>query len=168
MSLARFMHTHTHTHTHTHFSIAKPRVKKVFSHHSAMATVTELRHQVWQASYTGVMSPITFDVLRAKVVKATAQAKVLVLRMERALIAIAAPPPIPLNTYCTNCAPAAVVVRPDQFELWSDYARQMDAIGIMRAIFLEHQQDQVDRFVACLTGDQAVAEYLKRAATPSA
>ena len=166
MSLARFMHTHTHTHT--HFHLDKPRVKKVFNHHSAVATVTELRHHVWQASYTGVMSPATFDVLRAKVIHATVKANILVVHMERALIAIGEPPPIPLNTYRMNCAPAAIVVRADQHQLWSDYAENMATIGIMRLIFLEHQQDQVQRFVACLTGDQAVAEYLKHAATPSA
>lgn len=155
-----------HTHKHTHCSLGKPRVKKVFSHHSAVATVTELRHQAWKASYTGVMSPATFDVLRAKVIQATVQANVIVVHMERALMAIAAPPPIPLNTFRLNCAPAAIVVRSDQHKLWSEYAEQMDAIGIMRLIFLEHQQEQVDRLVACLTGDHAVAEYLQRVAAP--
>ena len=143
-------------------------MKKVFRHHSATATVIERCHQVWQADYSGVMSHDCFHVLRGKVIKATAQARVMVIHMERALMAIGMAPPIPPNTYRVNCAPAAIVVRPDQHQLWSDYARGMEAIGITRVIFLEHQPDQVERFVACLTSDQAVAEYLRRAATPSA
>lgn len=156
------------THTRTQFSIEKGVSKQTFNHESGRADVARFADGVWQVNYTGVMTPEGFDVLRSKVVAATLDAKIIVAHVERALLLFADPPPITMNMIRPGKAAAAVVVRRDQLAVWDEYAAKMDGIGIKRLIFLDERMEQVDRFVACLSGDHATAEWMKRVAKPDA
>ena len=138
------------------------RRRLVFQCKSARAAVHEVRPFVWRAEYTGPMCRECFDDLRAKVVQATQEARVLLIRMDRALSVSALVPEVPPTTYRINRAPAAVIVRPDQFDVWQAYADRMADIGIMRAVFLESQLAQAHRLVDCLAGVSA----LRAAQTP--
>ena len=132
------------------------RRKLVFQCKSARAAVHEVRPFVWSADYTGPMCHECFDELRAKVLQATQEARVLLIRMDRALSVSALVPDVPPTTYRINRAPAAVIVRPDQFDVWQDYAKRLADIGIMRAVFFDSQLVQARRLVACLAGVSAL------------
>lgn len=159
MSLARFMHTHTHTHF---FPLAKQH-KTTFHYHSARVKVSNLARHLWRLDYSGVMGHEAFIQLRAQAVEATQEAHALQIHVERALITTDLMPQPGRDIYRHNMAPAAVVVRPDQFELWLAYARAMERIGITRMIFLETQQHLAQRFLDCLVGAQNLVEQQWRA-----
>ena len=149
---------HTHTHTHTQFFPLAKQHKTTFCHHSARVKVTHLAPHLWRLDYTGVMGHEAFSTLRAQAVQATQEAHALQIHVERALITTDMMPRPGRDIYRNNMAPAAVVVRPDQFKLWLDYAHQMERIGITRMIFLETQKHLAQRFLDCLVGAQNLVE----------
>jgi hypothetical protein len=154
---------HTHTHTHTHFFTPAKQYKTTFYHHSARVKVSNVARHLWRLDYSGVMGHEAFIRLRAQAVQATQQAHALQIHVERALIITDMMPQPGRDIYRHNRAPAAVVVRPDQFDLWLAYARAMERIGITRMIFLPHQQHLADRFLDCLVGAQNLVEQQWRA-----
>lgn len=139
-----------------------------FECESARATVWRKGELVWATSYSGVLSRSCFAGLRADVIKATRAARVLEFHMQKALMADNAAPDIPRGTYTINTTPAAIIVRPDQYQMWSDYADAMQDIGIMRVVFLYSQQRERQIFVDCLSGAQSrVAHQPPYVADPS-
>jgi hypothetical protein len=123
---------------------------KTFSCESARAVVWQELDRAWNAEYSGVLTRDCFADLRSAVVNATRDARVMTMDMSRALMTCYEAPSIPRNTYLANVAPAAVVVRPDQYDVWRDYAGQAANQGIIRVVFLVSQLPQAQRWVACL------------------
>ena len=133
--------------------------KLVFCCESAKASVCRESQFVYSVEYSGVLSRSCFAELRAKVIDATQEARVLTLHVEKALMAENAAPAIPLDTYRLNMAPAAVIVRPDQFDVFTDYAEKMADLGITRVVFLYSQQMESRLFVDCLSGAQVLTRH---------
>jgi len=130
------------------------RFQKLFSCESAQAVVWRDDEHTWNAEYSGVLSQDCFADLRASVVYETRGAKVTTMHMGRALMAFNVAPPIYDDTYAGSRAPGAMVVRPDQYDVWRDYAGQMANRGIIRVVFLTSQLPQArrwtDRFAIAL------------------
>lgn len=62
---------------------------------------------------------------------------------------------------------AAIIVRPDQYDLFSAYSTELAAIGIERAVFLESQLAMALEWSA-LKADRRAASAMKRHVLPSA
>lgn len=127
---------------------------KTFSSESARAVVWEDLDRAWNAEYSGVLTQDCFADLRAAVVHETRDAKVMMMDMSRALMTCCEAPPIADDTYLANVAPAAVLVRPDQYEVWRAYAGQAANQGVIRVVFLTSQLAQAQRWVARLAASQ--------------
>lgn len=119
---------------------------ETFSHHSARVKCWR-KGRIGLASYSGPLCANGMDELRARVVRSTKGAQCLVLRMDSALMMMAAAPTPATAVYSFNAAPGAVIVRPDQYDLWTDYARAMALIGVRRCVFLTSERDLCRQWV---------------------
>ena len=90
-----------------------------------------------EAGYSGALTRAAFDALRREVLLDTGPAPCVVLRMDKSLTVMSELPDIPPGTYKPTAPSGAVIVRRDQFEMWSAYNRKLGQIGIMRAVFLD-------------------------------
>lgn len=131
--------------------IAPPRV---FNHRSARADVRFLGAATWSVSYSGVLSSACFSALRHEVLQATQGARSMLLRMDGAMTL--ARPLVPAGTYRTNRAPAVVVVRPDQYDVWAEYANLMACAGVTRAVVLQHDLALAHRLLQCFAGQPLI------------
>lgn len=136
-----------------------------FRHHSSRVKVSHVGRQLWRLDYTGVMGDAAFAALRANALSATRGAELFFIHMERSLVATSQMPPPCRKIYAGSVAPAAIVVRPDQWRLWKDYADAMARIGIMRLIFLESDQAQAQRWLDCWQGAQSLTTIPSSAET---
>lgn len=121
-------------------------VGETFRHHSAKVHVCR-RGVVAIASYTGPLCNQAFDVLRPRVVTAVSGAQCLVIRMDRSLCLMGESPGAPNGTYRRCAAPGAVIVRPEQLDLWQDYAKAMATIGVRRGIFLNSEMEMCREWI---------------------
>ena len=110
---------------------------KTIGNHSARASFQAIAdYNFVEVNYTGVLAFTSLAYLQKIVLAETLDIPALVLRMDRALVAMSCVPVSERRAY----GPAgAIVVRPDQFDLGSDYAQKMAAIGVRRVVFLESQ-----------------------------
>lgn len=131
--------------------------KREYTCESARATVWQEGEYVFGASYSGVLSRACFADLRASVINATQKARVMRIHMEKAVM-LDMSPIVPPGVYLGNMAPAAVIVRPDQVDVWADYADKLAELGIMRVVFLYSQRAEQQLFVDCLSGAQSLRE----------
>lgn len=127
-----------------------------FTHHAATARIHTLGGGVSEIAYSGPMGHESLEKLRSLALAATAGASCLVLRMDRVLNTTHCLPPACREAYSGNTAPAAVIVREDQFEMWDVYARQAARQGIMRAVFLSAFADQAYRWARASAGAAAL------------
>ena len=110
---------------------------QIFSYYAATARVQQLEGGVSEIIYCGPMSQHAFDLLRRQALDTTACAACLVVRIDKVLSTMSCAPMAGGPHYGINRAPAAVIAREDQFDMWDDYARQVARHGIMRAVFLD-------------------------------
>ena len=115
-----------------------------FTHHSARV-VCRRKGRLALACYSGPMCHQAFEALRLRVVQASSGAACLVLRVDRSLCLMGANPFV--NGYSPVAVPGAVIVRPDQYSLWSDYAQVMAQAGIRRAVFLDSELELCRQWV---------------------
>lgn len=106
---------------------------------AGLADVSAPARGVCEIRYRGVLTRPTFERMRADVLQAVSDAGALVLRMDRALMAIGQLEVGAPDEYGHNPAPGAVVVNRDQVEFWADYSSQIARKGVMRAVFLDSQ-----------------------------
>ena len=90
-----------------------------------------------EAIYTGPMTANAFDVLRTEALEATAHCSAYVVRLDRALIVMGDDAPVEEHSYAPDTPPGAMIVRPDQYLLWQDYALQASKFGIVRTVWVE-------------------------------
>lgn len=131
-------------------------VGREFNRQSGRATVREIAADVWSVRYSGLISVASFADLRRDVLHSTRGAQSMILRMDTALTTSV--PPIPAGTYQLNAAPAVVVVRPDQYPVWAEYARMMARLGVTRAVVLESDLALAYRLADCFAG-RALTEW---------
>lgn len=105
------------------------------------------RNGVQEQRHIGIVTPATIGRLRRRSLEAARHAPAIVFRFERSVFAMDRIPEIPIDLYAVAQAPAAVVVRPDQYEFWQEFAdRLMQQAGVLRAVFLESNLDLARRW----------------------
>jgi hypothetical protein len=92
---------------------------------------------ICEATYSGPITMDAFSILRRSVLEDTDGSPCTVIRMDKCVMPAEAMPRAPAGTYTSMAAPGAVIVRPDQYRVWSEYARNLAVIGVMRAVFLD-------------------------------
>lgn len=122
---------------------------RVFSCNSGCVQVRQVGADVWCARYSGLLCKETFSSLRRDVLQATHGAKAMLLRMNRSMTLVA--PPVPKDDYKLNKAPGVIVVRPDQYAMWMEYAQLMAKIGVVRAIVLQTEQALAHQLLECFS-----------------
>ena len=98
------------------------------------------------AVYHGHLGLATFKALVPQVLGATRNATVVVIRMDGSVTTMARMPEVPEDY--KGCAPeGCVIVRRDQFALWSGYAEKLSQQGVRRVVFLDSQLGAALRWV---------------------
>lgn len=92
---------------------------------------------VIQADYTGPISPQAFDALRSEALIASRHARAFVVRVDQAIVLAGEHPPLAPDSYQQDTAPGCIIVRPDQYLAWNQYAQKLAKFGIVRAVFLD-------------------------------
>ena len=90
-----------------------------------------------EAIYTGPMTVKAFDALRFEALQSSRQTAAYVVRMDMALIAMSDDPPVDDESYSPDTAAGALVVRPEQYQFWQDYAFKAAKFGIVRTVWTE-------------------------------
>ena len=91
-----------------------------------------------EAAYTGPMTATAFDALREDALHLLPDASAFVIRLDRALILMAEEEdPVKQGSFSGNNAAGALIVRPDEYDRWTAYARKAAATGVMRSVWLE-------------------------------
>lgn len=95
------------------------------------------RTGIVEADYQGAMTQLAFATLRTESLRKMPHAAGFVVRLDRALIAMGRAPTVCADSYPADAAPGALIVRPDQYELWVAYAAQAAQHGVMRSVWLD-------------------------------
>ena len=115
-----------------------------FAYHSARVACKR-KGRLALAYYSGPMCIQAFEELRPRVVQASTGAACLVLRMNKSLSLMGSAPFV--QGYRPGAVPGAVIVRPDQYAMWSSYAQAMAQAGIRRAVFLDSELELCRQWV---------------------
>ena len=110
-----------------------------------------------EVDYWGSLTKPAYIELRVSVLAATRSAAALVVRMDNAAMLLGQQPTPPSPMKSAGAPAGALVVRADQFQMFSDYARALSAVGVVRAVFLPSQ----------LASAYSFAEHHARAWPPS-
>jgi hypothetical protein len=117
-----------------------------FEHQSARATLRPIEGGVIEVNYYGVLSHESLRHLKREILPSVAEAPALVIRMDKALI-VASSVETPAGWSVNKNIPlAALIVRPEHFEMWVDYSHRVALVGVMRAVFLISQLDLAYRW----------------------
>ena len=108
------------------------------------------------ASYSGPLCDQAFEALRPRVVQAATGAACLVIRVDNSLCLMGAAPLV--KDYKPGAIPGAVIVRLDQYALWTDYAKAMAQVGIIRAVFPVSELAMCREWVDFQLSQQAVPQ----------
>lgn len=109
---------------------------KIFRYNATRSSVQKMHGLgIVEVGYSGPLSQLAFDTLKTEVLQHTAQAPVLVLRMDRCLQTFEMPEPP--TGYNIGSPAGAVIVRADQFKAWNAYGKALSRVGVMRVVFLE-------------------------------
>lgn len=111
---------------------------KTFTFNAArVSTQFESKSGLCEAIYSGPMTAKAFSALRFEALQASLKTAVYVVRMDRALIAMSDGPPVDDGSYAEDTAPGALIVRPDQYQAFQEYALKASAFGIVRTVWTE-------------------------------
>ena len=152
--MARSLHTHTHTHTKIfgHGIHCKKDTHTTHFCDGASVRIAQIRSCVWSIEYFGPLSEVCFDYLRAQAMESTADARALLIRMDKSLMVSSIVPALPDGAYRSNLAPAVMIVRPDQKHVWTEYTEKVQALGIMRVVLSPEQLSLAHQIVNRLSG----------------
>ncbi len=114
--------------------------------------IAQIRSCVWSIEYFGPLSEVCFDYLRAQAMESTADARALLIRMDKSLMVSSIVPALPDGAYRSNLAPAVMIVRPDQKHVWTEYTEKVQALGIMRVVLSPEQLSLAHQIVNRLSG----------------
>ena len=122
-------------------------------HASRVICTPRQNEDILEVAYSGPLCLHAFQDLGSSVVEKLGPAKSAIIRMDRSLFLL---PEVPKPLNYSKCAiPAAVVVRPDQFEIWTRYARSVAPLGVFRMVFLDSQLAQAQQFAESLSRHSA-------------
>ena len=107
---------------------------------STQVKFSKPRDECIDLEFLGLVSSGTFDVLVPKLVEATHTAKALFVRMDRAttLMCFDKKQPSPAFSEYTS-PPGCIIVRRDQWQACSEYARMLAQHNVRRLVFLREQ-----------------------------
>ena len=126
-------------------------VTQTFRHH-ASRVACESSGGVFLSAYSGPICASTFDNLRARVIESSAGADCMVMRMDKSITLMSCRPKLSGGTYPAGAAPGAVIVRDDQYALWSNYADAMADMGVRRVVFRDSQLAMCREWVDAILG----------------
>ncbi len=92
---------------------------------------------VFEACYTGNITAKAFDVLRCEALRASLGAATFVVRLDGGLFRADDNPEVTEGSYSEDVAPGALIVRPDQYAMFSAYAARAARYGVMRSVWLD-------------------------------
>ena len=124
-------------------------VAQTFRHHAARVACKSIGG-VFLSAYSGPICVQAFDNLRARVIESSAGANCMIMRMDKSLTLMACRPKLPGGTYPVGAAPGAVIVRDDQYAMWSDYADAMADMGVRRVVFRDSQLELCREWVGAI------------------
>ena len=145
-------HTHTHTKIFGHGIHCKKDTHTTHFCDGASVRIAQIRSCVWSIEYFGPLSEVCFDYLRAQAMESTADARALLIRMDKSLMVSSIVPALPDGAYRSNLAPAVMIVRPDQKHVWTEYTEKVQALGIMRVVLSPEQLSLAHQIVNRLSG----------------
>lgn len=105
----------------------------VFSHFSAVVRC-EISSDAAVVTYSGPITNASYSALLPLATRATQGAAALMIRLDGCLTTLSDAMPDSVVT-----PEGCLVVRPDQFDFWSDYAKKSARSGVMRVVFLDSQ-----------------------------
>lgn len=92
--------------------------------------------------FLGLVSNSSFDILVPKLVEATHTAQALFVRMDRATTLMCFDKKLPSPAFSEYTSPpGCIIVRRDQWQACSEYARMLARHNIKRVVFLQEQVD---------------------------
>lgn len=117
---------------------------------STQVKFSKTRDECIDLEFLGLVSSGTFDVLVPKLVEATHTAKAIFVRMDRAttLMCFDKKQPDPAFSEYTS-PPGCIIVRRDQWNACSEYARMLASHNIRRVVFLQEQIDIAMDWIHC-------------------
>ena len=102
---------------------------------SRVSTEIHAKSGLCEAIYTGPFTEKAFEILRFDALQASLKSSVYVVRLDRALIVMGDNPLVEEDSYGQDTPAGAMIVRPDQYDFWQDYALKAAKFGIVRTVW---------------------------------
>lgn len=123
---------------------------RVFGHHSARARCRHFQPQgVGCITYSGLVGQAALETLEPLAMGELGRAQALIIRLDGCVLIA---PNGALMTGLESGRDACVLVRPEQYDVYAEYALHMADQGVKRVVFLNSQahlaQEWIDRRVA--------------------
>lgn len=115
---------------------------QVFRYHTSMMRIHPLLSStagVYEVQMGGVITTGAIEHLRPLMLQAVRHVPALVVRMEVAVNAVYAYPPITPELFPADGPLEVLVVRPSHYDAWRARARDLASTGMQRYVFLEDQ-----------------------------
>lgn len=109
--------------------------------------------RIARVEYRGPIGLECFADLVGSVISTTSESASVLVRMDKATFLLAEPPPVHKVLNGLIYPPAILVVEPRQYELWSDYAKNLANAGVSCAIFANSQLELAERLARTLTAE---------------
>jgi hypothetical protein len=107
----------------------------------------EYKNGVVEASYIGVVRATEFEGVRREVLGSVTDAVAILFLADAGTVVLNEVPEVPEIILLRGSPPGAVVVEPEQFRLWLDYANKLSKVGVIRGIFLPNEMVLAQQFV---------------------
>lgn len=109
-----------------------------FRFNGALATAEVLaKSGLCEAVFSGPMTPKAFNSLRLEALQASTTCTSYVIRMDKALVLLGDDPPVDSESYSTDTAAGAMIVRAEEYDFWITYSKKAANFGIVRTIWTE-------------------------------
>lgn len=114
-------------------------IVQTFTHGSATVKVKPAgKNGVVEVGYFGIFTDSAVDALIGRVVEEGARGRVLLVRMDRAIMAFTKMSEKARARFSKSRTPGCVVCRPDQMPIINSICDDLSASGVLRLVFREH------------------------------
>lgn len=114
-------------------------IVQTFRHESAAVKAHPAgKNGVVQVDYFGVFTDEAVENLVGKVVEEGARGRVIVLRIDRGIMAFTTMSAKARARFAGSKVPGAVVCRPDQYSTIAPICAELSAMGVLRLVFLDY------------------------------
>lgn len=122
---------------------------KTFRIASARLTIQPVKNSsygVFEVIASGLICRNTYEQFRSAVTEPLSAVSAYVLRLDGAAVAMSQYPDYESMTASRNTPSSAIVVQPEIFDFWVDYARILTGKGFVRSVFLVSNVERAYRF----------------------